>query len=857
MESKTVDRGFDLVEILERQVYPRLTPQQIYDWAGHNFKESSGRLRGNPPWGESKSGTSFAVFSDLGFLDSHNGNEAGDPIKYIYSLKIGRYEYPKGKDWVETVKCLFEKAGVSFPEREWTEADLKRSQRKEQRQQVLRLVQDYCQSVLWSEVGEQERMHLTLDRGFSEEGLRDLGIGLYPGVKEVRSHLLQHEVDLEFAQSIGVLATKWEGYMIFPWLTPHGQPLTLYGHQTKDWAAKTGKPKKYALFNPKDEDGVWLHTKESPYLFDRAIKDRHKEIVLVEGITDAAIAHQFGDTRVVACVAAMLSKDQVQSLARYGVERVIIALDPDAAGDEGIESCIKSLSQADISPYVAPRLIENLDPDEYILDYGIESWKHHTSLAVHGYRWKAERILSLANLDSDIGKENATKSALSYASEQKNQLAVEQYFFPALSALNINSRSNSSNVSSKLEKTLSEFEQVISKLSEISSVNSKAQQFYDYTKFRKEIGLSDRELKQLWSLSKLEKKPFEAICVREFIGENPESREWLIPKFIPSGSLLIWYAEGGKGKTLMAYDAVRAIAAGESWLGSRVHKAHKCLIIQTEESKADTQDRLIIQGYLESVSDNQVLISNNFTFSQIDELAEFIKKHEISLVVVDSLTTANQDNSSGENDVAYGNTILELREKVVDPIGCAVLIIHHENKNFSMRGSSAIKANVDFVARLHMGGSEDKLSKTERIFELEKARGGVMGRFLINLDTFNYRWSLVGEVDEYGNRKAIDSKLPFAIYNHLELNPVREFTVKEIFQDMGEEFSIDSIRTEVETLRRIGEIGGRYQQVNLEDGTRFGYWKYRAVSRDAVKAQKPQQESSGVLSTEDEIEEEF
>lgn len=405
-------------------------------------------------------------------------------------------------------------------------------------------------------------------------------------------------------------------------------------------------------------------------------------------------------------------------------------------------------------------------------------------------------------------------------------------------------------IEERLETTLSQFEQVISKLSDISTINGKAKQFYDYTKFRKEIGLSDRELKQLWQLSQLEHKPFEAVCIREFIGDDPESRKWLIPKFIPSGSLLIWYAEGGKGKTLCAYDAVRAIASGENWLGSRVHSPNKCLIIQTEESKADTQDRLIIQGYLESVPDEQVWITNRFTFSQIDELTEFIKKYQISLVVVDSLTTANQDNSSGENDVSYGNTILELREKIVNPLGCSVLIIHHENKNLSMRGSSAIKANVDFVVRLHSGGSEDKLSKTERIFELEKARGGVMGRYLINLDTFNYRWSLVGEVDEYGNRQTADDRLAAAIYTHLELNPNKEFTVKEIFQDLREEFSMDLIRTEIEILRRIGEVGGRYKQVTLEDGSRFGYWKYYGVNTNAVAEQVVQVEN-------DEFEEEF
>jgi hypothetical protein len=81
----------------------------------------------------------------------------------------------------------------------------------------------------------------------------------------------------------------------------------------------------------------------------------------------------------------------------------------------------------------------------------------------------------------------------------------------------------------------------------------------------------------------------------------------------------------------------------------------------------------------------------------------------------------------------------------------------------------------------------------------------------------------------------------------LESNLGKDFTVKEIFSALNEEFLMDSIRTEIEVLRRIGEVGGRYKQVKLEDGTRFGYWKYYAVDKP-VKAEEV---------SEDEIEEEF
>jgi hypothetical protein len=334
------------------------------------------------------------------------------------------------------VVCEFlaKKVDVPFPDRQMTEEEREQARRWEERKTLLGLIFTGCQAYLFSPAGTAARNYMTATRGFTEADLKNLEVGLYPPADFLWNSLTQVGFDPKIAEECGVFDERMCGYVVVPWYAASGAPLSLYGRwPDKDlplqkdlpgWKWKRDKALKEwgALTDAQRAATPWVEpkipktkalagdgTKSSPLFSDRAIKaGTHKHLIGVEGLLDASMLQARGETRAVVYVAATFSKEQIQTLVRYGVKYVTIVPDPDGGGTDGCLNSLENLREAGITTFVA-QLPVGLDPDEYVIKYGIDAFRALVQNAQPGSEYEIEGLLSKVNKDSPAAERQAAR----------------------------------------------------------------------------------------------------------------------------------------------------------------------------------------------------------------------------------------------------------------------------------------------------------------------------------------------------------------------------------------------------------------------------------------------------------------
>jgi DNA primase len=303
--------------------------------------------------------------------------EGGDVFTFV--MKRDGLSFP------EALKFLASKAGVELDERTTRE-----DARKKRLRDVLESAIAFYHAVLTASKTGQPALDYLRGRGFTDEAIAKHQLGFAPGGWDTLTRQLaaKRNVRAEELVEVGLAQPRQSGRggvydrfrerVIFPIRDANGSPVGLGGRILESAAGAAG--------DDRDHGPKYLNSPATPlfdksrtlYLIDKAKGPIRKsgQAVIVEGYTDALMAHQAGFDNVVASLGTALTPGQVALLTRYA-KRIALAYDVDAAGEkagtfgaQALEGLIGQLAVADtgveLDEVRVVRLPDGKDPDEVV-----------------------------------------------------------------------------------------------------------------------------------------------------------------------------------------------------------------------------------------------------------------------------------------------------------------------------------------------------------------------------------------------------------------------------------------------------------------------------------------------------------
>lgn len=343
------------------------------------LRRSGKNYTGFCPFHENTRTPAFVVFPDSGTWRCFGQcNEGGDIFKFVMKRE--------GWDFPEALRVLAERAGVQLKP-PTPEAQAAAEENDSLRGLLEEAVIFFRHHLYNTPAGKDALEYLRTRRGLTDETIEAFGLGYGPqGWDNLTSHFLAKgfsEKDLVDAGLVsenesGRIYDRFRNRITFPIRDERGR-MAGFGARilNPDDVPKFLNSPQTALF---DKGGLL-------YGLDRARKAIRlaDQAVIVEGYLDVIALHQAGFENVISPMGTALTEHQLHLLKRFS-RRLVLALDPDAAGDKatlrGLQVARQSMDreadpvfdargllgyesrlQADIRVTTLP---EGMDPDEVV-----------------------------------------------------------------------------------------------------------------------------------------------------------------------------------------------------------------------------------------------------------------------------------------------------------------------------------------------------------------------------------------------------------------------------------------------------------------------------------------------------------
>ena len=343
-----------------------------------SLKRKGASYFGLCPFHNEKTG-SFSVSRSKQIYYCFGCGAGGNVISFI--MQYENLTFP------EAVQFLAKRAGVTLPERPYTEEEKKAQDLKSQLLEIHKAAATHYYQLLHTREGERAYRYLK-ERRLTDETIRHFGLGYssrQPG--ELYRFLRSRGYKDDVLKQSGLVTIeekhtrdKFWNRAMFPILDVSNRVIGFGGRVMGD-----GEPK--YLNSPETK---LFDKSRNLYGLNYAKNSRKDYFLLCEGYMDVISLHQAGFSNAVASLGTALTSQHCLLIRRY-VKEVVLTYDSDGAGVNAAKRAIPLLREAGISAKVLS-MKPYKDPDEFIKGLGAEAYQPARRLPFTGRRHAGSQV---------------------------------------------------------------------------------------------------------------------------------------------------------------------------------------------------------------------------------------------------------------------------------------------------------------------------------------------------------------------------------------------------------------------------------------------------------------------------------
>lgn len=378
---------------------------------------------------------SFSVSPSKGIFHCFGCGVGGDVISFIMQKE--------GLSYPEAIKFLADKLGILV------ETNEVNKEKYEHRKKLFEINNEaklfYYKNLLINDIPKDYIKKRNLNNNLINKFI----IGYADGKNSLYRHLLQKgyqkddiiEVGLINQDEKGNVYDKFRNRLMFPIIDIRGNVIGFGGRALADSRAKyMNSPQSLAYDKSKNVYGV------------SNLKNSTKvgKIILVEGYMDVISLTNYGFDYAIASLGTSLTHDQAKLVKRY-CKNIYICYDGDSAGQNATSRAIEIFKEQDISPNIIV-IPDNMDPDDYIKQYGNESFDRLIDNAVDSVIYEYKKILQKYDINDVKEKIQLIDDLTTLLSKLDREVIRDEYIKRFSDDLNLEYLSLKKDVSSKLNE---------------------------------------------------------------------------------------------------------------------------------------------------------------------------------------------------------------------------------------------------------------------------------------------------------------------------------------------------------------------------------------------------------------------